>query len=130
VNAAAASADQPSPFATVREMYAVKDDFLRELRAMELRLTAKIDQANSAHDAVHTDMRSRGDDRHRRIDDFLTAEQRQDAVDAALLAGRSNAYRSMIAGLRIANEFRWLIAIIVAGLLLFTNGVHLSVTAQ
>jgi len=122
--------EQASPFATVRELYAMKDDLLRELHAMEGRLAKKIEDANRAHDATHIDMRTRADDRHRRIDDWLNAEQRQDAVDAALLAGRSGAYRSIIGGLRIANEFRWLIAIIVTGLLLLTNGVHLSVNAS
>ena len=119
-----------APFATIREMYAVKDALLGELHAMELRLMTAIADANRAHDATHTDMRRRADDRHKALDEALKAEERQDAVAAAEIAGRSAAFRSIIAGLRIANEFRWLIAITIVGLILLTNGFHLSVNAS
>ena len=109
-------------YATVRELYAVKDALLAEMKAMELRLALRIDAANEHHDGIHDSMRAAADTRHRRIDDFISAEDTAAAVDA----GRSTAFRQIAGALRTVNEFRWLLAMIVATLFWATGTLHVT----
>lgn len=53
--------DPMGTYATVRELYTVKDALLAEMAAMEKRLTARIDDVASRHDAQHATERM-GDD--------------------------------------------------------------------
>ena len=53
--------DPMGTYATVRELYTVKDALLAEMAAMEKRLSARIDDAAARHDAQHATER-KGDD--------------------------------------------------------------------
>jgi hypothetical protein len=125
-------------YVTPRELFTVERALLKAMAEMEERLTAKIDnghaaletkidEANRTHDSVHSEMRRRADDRHSTLDNALAGLLRTEEVQAAEEAGRSAVYRQALALLRAVNEFRWLIAMIVAVILLLTQDLHITV---
>ena len=84
----------------------------------ETRLLAAIRASDEKHEGVHREMRRVGDHRHSRIDDWLAAEQAEDAVNS----GRKLERSTIIAVLRYANEFRWLLFPLIAGAWLLSGG--------
>lgn len=116
-------------YVTVREMYQVKDALLAEMKAMESRLTERIDHANDAHSTVHAEMTRRADQRHALIDTFLAHEAQEDAVKAALMTGRSDAYRQIVGVLRLVSEFRWLIVLVATALLVLSGNVRINLAS-
>jgi hypothetical protein len=120
------TADPPSAFATIREVHAVEATLLRELRAMEERLTAKIEAANVHHEGTHDLMRRTADERHQVIDDFIEGQLMAAKLREGAALGRSGLIGQTYTVLRVVNEFRWLIAIAIAALVAATSGLHLD----
>lgn len=98
--------------ASIRELTAVKDALLQEMGAMEGRLAKKIDEAFHVHAQEHAEIAAHATVRHNTIDDFMSKFHH--AEDVAV--GRSQALGWGISLLRAINEFRWLIAVIIAAL--------------
>jgi hypothetical protein len=63
-----------SPFASVRELAATERRITVAMDSMKHELLEAIQRADQAHDVTHEAMRSLGEIRHRRIDDFLGRE--------------------------------------------------------
>lgn len=117
----------PPPFASIRELYAVKDELLHEMRAMEARLAEKIEEANTHHDIIHEAMRTRADDRHRRIDDYMADQKATQLLITGRSEGQSRVAAQVLFALRALNEFRWLIALVITGLIIMLNNVSVSI---
>lgn len=120
--------EPPSPFATIREVHAVEATLLKEMRAMEDRLAAKIEHANEVHDSTHDHMRRRADERHARIDEYIETQLLAAATEQGAARGRSGAFGQAYAVLRLINEFRVLIGIGIATALLLLNDIHVTLT--
>lgn len=95
----------PSPFATVREMYVVKDTLLVEMHAMEGRITARIDATNAR----------------------LDANARAEAEAAHFRAGQVAALSLPLRALDAANRYRWLVAIAIGGVAFLTERIKIVV---
>jgi hypothetical protein len=129
--ARAASIDpSTSGFATIREVYSVKDEVLAALAAMEVRLTARIEAANVTHETTHAEMRRVGERRHEVIDRMLKEDEETELVKRATDAGRSDTYKRVIGTLRAVNEFRVLLGIAIAALLFLVNDLHVSIVGS
>ena len=102
----------PSPFATVREMYAVKDVLLAEMRAMEDRLTAKIEGSAREHER-----------RHKPVDDFMEAQ----VLVTKFRAGQMSALSLPLRAVEALNRYRWLIVMVFGAMAFLTDRIRIMV---
>ena len=102
----------PSPFATVREMYVVKDVLLVEMRAMEDRLTARIEGSAREHERHHGP-----------IDALMEAR----VLGAKFRAGQMSALSVPLRTIEALNRYRWLIAIAIGGVAFLTERIKIVV---
>jgi hypothetical protein len=114
-----------SPFASVRELADTERRITTAMMLMKHELLTAIQSSDSEHDRTHELMRSVGDSRHRRIDDWLGQEALEDAQRTGMMTAGVYTLRVF----RFVNEFRWLIVAVLAALVLALNGgAHLTLS--
>lgn len=109
--------------ASIREVQAVKDELLNALAAVQARLIDHIDRKFEQHEHEHAELTRRANERHARIDAIL----HDDEIAGARDVGRSAAAYDVLRFLRAINEFRWLIAMIVAAIAWMSGSVQVDV---
>lgn len=109
--------------ASIREVQAVEKSLLDAMKAMEERLIAKIETGFALHDREHDEMIRRANERHSRIDSILHEEE----AESLRAQGRSGIVRDLLGVLRALNEFRWLLAILIAGAAVLLGDLQLDI---
>ena len=115
-----------SPFASIRELAESERRIIAGQEAMKHELLIAIKASDEHHEHVHAAMREIGDQRHRRIDDFLG----QEALDDAQRTGMMTAGVYTVRVFRFLNEFRWLLAALLLGAIFLAGEGHIDVRLQ
>jgi len=111
-----------SPFASIRELTQTERRITDAMTGMKHELLDAIKAESIKHDQTHSDMAHIGNERHRRIDDFLGAEAMSDAKRTGMMAVGIYTVRAF----RFANEFRWLFAAVLVTIWL-ALGAHIQI---
>ena len=115
-----------SPFASIRELNATERRLTATIEGVKNELLTAIRAEDDRHEATHKAMRALGEERHRRIEDFLGKE----ALDDAKRTGMMTVGVGAIRVLRALNEFRWLLAILAVAIGLLLGGFDISIQSQ